>query len=501
MAWFGKKDEKPPVGKTGEPGDPVQTEGPLQFSPEKAAKFFQHARSMHDATNYEYAMVCWLRGLRLDPANMTGLEGFFQSVPGFLSDPASKKGPGKEVQNAVSGKTDVDRYLSAMLEWSVKPTEASLAVRATELAVKLNLSEPALWMGDRALAAVLREKRVRKDLLMKLSDSFNKVGSFDKAVTAAEQAYKVDPSDGQLGAHIRGLAAQATMNSGGYDQTGEQGGYRKNVRNAEKQQLLDDADRIGKTDETIDRLIGAARQEVQNRPGDIPSLEKLAKLLMERGRREDEEMAHALYTKAAVEFKQFRFRELAGDVRIRQARRGVSELRRMAEQAPGDEDVGRMFAQATADMNRLEADEYKLRVEAYPSDLSRKLELGKRLFAINDWDGAIGLLQEAQGDPKGRTVALTFLGQAFLKIEYVDEAIETFRKALESRELTPELQLELRYFLMAALQAKAETARDLATGEDAERIAASIAAQQFGYKDIRARRDAIKKLVAELRAK
>lgn len=503
MAWFGKKDEKAPAaaGKPGEPSDPVQSEGPLQFSPEKAAKFFQHARSMHEATNYEYAMQLWLSGLRFDPANMVGIEGFFQSVPGFLADPASKKGVGKAVQTAVSGKTDVDRYLGAMLEWSVKPTEASLAVRATELAAKLNLSAPVLWMGERAFGAVLREKRVRKDLLMKLSDSFNKAGSFDKAVAAAEQAYRVDPSDGNLAAHIRGLAAQATMNSGGYDQPGEQGGFRRNIRNADKQQLLDDADRIGKTDETVDRLVLAARQEVENRPGDIPSLEKLAKLLMERGRRDDEEKAYALYMKAATDFKQFRFRELAGDVRIRQARRGVSELRRMAEQAPTDEDVGRMFAQATDDFNKLEADEYRLRVEAYPSDLSRKLELGKRLFAIGDWDGAITLLQEAQTDPKGRTVALTYLGQAFLKIDYIDEAIETFRKALESRELTPELQLELRYFLMAALQAKAETAKDLATAEDAERIAASIAAQQFGYRDIRARRDAIKKMVADLRAK
>ncbi len=44
------------------------------------------------------------------------------------------------------------------------------------------------------------------------------------------------------------------------------------------------------------------------------------------------------------------------------------------------------------------------------------------------------------------------------------------------------------------------SARDLASGEEAEKIAASIFAQSIGYKDIRARRDAIKKLVAELRA-
>lgn len=501
MAWFGKKDEKPPSTTPPEGSDPPTSDGPLTFSPEKAAKFFQHARTMHEAENYEYAMQLWLSGLRFDPANMKGIEGFFQSTPGFLSKPDAKKGPGKEVTKAVSGKTDVDRYLNAILEWSLKPTEAALAVRATEYAAKLNLSEPVLWMGERAFGAVLREKKVRKDLLMKLSESFNKAGSFDKAVAAAEQAFKLDPTDGNLSAQIRSLAAQATMNSGGYGAPGEAGGYRRNIRDADKQQHLEDADRISKTDDTVERLIIAAKQEVENRPGDIPSLEKLAKLLLERGRRDDEEKAHGLYMKAATDFKQFRFRELAGDIRIRQARRGVSELRRMKESAPGDEDVERMFSQAVADQSKLEVEEYKLRVEAYPSDLTRKLELGKRLFNIGDMDGAITMLQEAQGDPKGRQVALTYLGQAFLKIEYIDEAVETFRRALESKELTPELQLELRYFLMAALQAKAETSRDLATAEEAERIAASIAAQQFGYKDIRARRDLVKKLVGELRVR
>ncbi len=501
MAWFGKKDEKATTGATAEGAGPAATEGPLQFSPEKAQKFFEHARNMHEATNYEYAMQLWLSGLRFDPANMTGVEGFFGSAPGFLDDPASKKGVGKEVQKTVGGKTEVDRYLSAMLDWALKPLDPSLAVRATESASKLNLTEPVLWMGERAFGAVLRDKKVRKDLLLKLSDCFKQVGAYDKAVASAEQAYKLDPTDGNLAIAIRSLAAQATMNSGGYGQTGEQGGYRRNIRDAEKQQALDEADRISKTDETVDRLIAAARQEMASRPGDVPTMEKLARLLLERGRPDDEEKAHGIYIKAATDFKQFRFRELAGDIRIRQSRRNVTELRRMQEEAPNDEDVNRMLSQAEESLLKLEVEEYKLRVEAYPSDLARKLELGKRLFAVGDMDGAITLLQEAQADPKGRTVALTFLGQAFLKIEYVDEAIETFRRALESKELSPELQLELRYFLMTGLENKAQSSRDLATAEEAERIAASIAAQQFGYKDIRARRDAIKKLVAELRVR
>lgn len=492
MAFFGKKDDD---GSKGGAGD-----GPLDFSPEKAERFFKHAKSMMDATNYEYAIQLWLSGLRFDPASMEGVEGFFGTVPKFLDEPAGKKGVGKEVMKAVSGKTDVDKYLAAMLDWALKPSDPALAVRATESAARLSLNAPALWMGERAFASVLRDKKVRKDLLLKLMESFQKVGSYDKSVAAAEQALKVDPTDGNLAASIRSLAAQATMNRGGYEKTGEQGGFRQNIRDADKQRHLEEADRIVKTEETVDRLVSAAKQEVEARPGDLPTLEKYCKLLLERARPADEELAYSLYVKASKDYKQFRFREMAGDIRIRQEQRKVRELKLMLDGATEDEMVRRMYDQHVEDLTKLEVEEYKLRVEAYPSDLTKKFELGRRLFASGDMDGTIGMMQEAQNDPKNRIASLTFLGQAFLKMDYVDEAIETFRRALESREIGPETTLELRYHLCTALQARAESARDLATGEEAEKIAASIMAQQFGFKDIRARRDAIKKLVAELRA-
>ena len=48
---------------------------------------------------------------------------------------------------------------------------------------------------------------------------------------------------------------------------------------------------------------------------------------------------------------------------------------------------------------------------------------------------------------------------------------------------------------------KSTITNDLAAAEEAEKIASQILIQAIGYKDIKARRDALKKLVAELRAK
>ncbi len=501
MALFGKKPPEPPAG-----GPPAGDEGgdnkaPIVFSPEKATKFFEHARTVEETGNYPYAIQLWLNGLRWDPGSMTGLQGFFAAVPKFLSEPASKKGIDKDIRKSVSGRGDIDKFLSGILDWALEPKEAPLAVRAFEASAKLGLPEPTRWIGERAFATATMQPKPRKDLVMKCVEAFQRIGAFDKAILAAEAAYRIDPSDGALGAHIRTLAAQATMARGGYDNTGEAGGYRQNIRDADKQRKLEDADRIVKTEDTLDRLIASAAEDYQAKPGDFPTIDRYGKLLLERGRPQDEERAFKLFSEAHDATKQFRYREQAGDIRLRQSRRKLVELADMMDKAPGNERVQRMHAQAHLDHVTLELGEHQLRVAAYPTDLVRKFELGKRYFAAGKYNESIDLLQESQQDPKNRAPSLLYLGQAFLNIKWNDEAVETFRRALEMREISPEMGLELRYWLMVALESRATESRDLASVEEADKIASSIAVQSISFKDIRVRREAIKKLLAELRAK
>lgn len=498
MALFGKKKGPEEAGSA---TDPAQPDLSTVFSPQKAASFFQHAQTVHDTENYEYAIQLWLNGLRADPGSKQGLEGFFKSAEMYLQRNAGKKSISKAIVKGVSGKGDIDRFLAALLEWGLSPDDVSLAVRALEATAKLGLTESAVRIGEIAMRRTLQEKKVRKDLLAKISAAFERVGSYERAVVAAEQAYKVDPTDGELSARIRMLAAQATMAKGGYETAGQEGGFRANVRDADKQRMLEEGERIVKTEQTIDRLINQADQELAARPLDLPTIEKLAKLLMERGRAADEERAHAIYTKGYRETRQFRFREFAGDIRIRQKKREVADLRRMMEEAGDDDMVKRMHDQAAADLLKLELDEFGLRVEHYPTDLFRKFELGRRCLAAGQTERAIELFQEAQHDPKNRAASMSYLGQAFALQGWNDEAIETFRAALEIRDLTQDQNMEMRYYLMVSLQKRGEELKDLAAAEEAEKLAASIAVQQIGYRDIRARRDAVKKLAADLRGR
>lgn len=511
MALFGKKkgDEPDPKddgaggaggGGSGGPGENGSGEGARPvYSADKASRFFSHAQTVHDSTQYEYAMQLWLSGLRQDPTSMRGLESFFKSCAAFLMD-SGGKGPSKETLRQFDGKGDLEKFLNALLAWGMKPTDALLAVRATEMASKLGLTEQTYWLGDRAIDKIRTEKKPRKDLYLKLVPVFTKVGAVEKAVEALDAAVKLDPSDGPLAAELRNLSAQATMSKGGYEQTGQAGGFRANIRDLDKQRQLEDQERIVKTEETIDRLLKAEEEDYLRRPEDPAAINKYAKRLIERGRPEDEKRAAEVLKKAYETTKQFRFREMSGDLLLRRAYRKLGEYRDKAAAAADNAVAQTTYKRAQAEYNRMELEEYKLRVEAYPTDLGLKFEVGKRYFALGDMDNAIPLFQESQHDAKRRVESQHYLAQAFQKIEYLDEAISTFRQALDAhRAPTDETGMALRYGLMCALQKKAEGERELPIAEEADKLASDIAIHQFNYRDIRARRDSLKKLIAELK--
>jgi tetratricopeptide (TPR) repeat protein len=496
---FKKEKDQPKSAAGASPAEKSDSTSDSPFSAEKAERFFNHADTVHQTGSYEYAVQSWLQGLQKDPGSKRGIEGFFKSISALVGEGDGKKGVSKEVVKVISGKSDVDRFLLALLEYGQKFTDPPLCVRAFEMASKLGLQYPTQRLGDLGLKLCVGSQRPRKDLLVKLAEGFEKSGMYDRAVVAYESAYKVDPTDGELGQRIRQMAASATMVKGGYEKAGEQGGFRQNIRDADKQRQLEAQDRVVKTEQTIELLITAAEKEMVARPGDLPTIEKLAKLYLERAGEGDEDRAYDLLMKTYTETKQFRFREMAGDIRIRQARRKANDLKKRVEADPESGALKSELDAAMKALGELEVSEHKLRVEAYPTDLTRKFGYGERLFLTEKYDDAIAMFQESQNDPRLRSKSLALLGQCFFKTGWLPEAIETFRGALEIRENNPELQMELSYMLMLALKNKGAQERDLASAEEAEKIASEITRKQITYRDIRLQREELKKLVAALR--
>ncbi len=468
--------------------------GGLTFSPEKARSWFERARTVHDTGNHEYAMACWLSGLRLDPTNMDALKAFFRSAAEYAQPPS------KDMLSSVAGKTDLDKYLRELLEWSCDQSSTEHAIATVERAATLGLKEPAAFMGPQAFALVLKAPKQRKADYLAMADVFERCERFDLAAKAAEQALRMDPGDAQLSGYVRNLAAQSTMNTGGFEKSGEEGGFRANIRDAEKQRKLEDQDRMAKNTDTVERVVAAARANYEANPLDKPNVQRYAKALLDRGTPDDEALAIEILTKAHAATQEFRFRMLAGEIRIRQARRAMKPLQTAHEANPADETAGAALAAAQAKFLELEIAEYSARAQAYPTDLAIKFDLGRRYFDAGRHNEAIEMFQVAKSDGRNKAAAMSYLGRSFAAIGWHEEAVDTYRQALESHQDPNDAGgLELRYGLLTSLQERAAEGRDLPAAEEAYKLASAIAVQQMGFKDIRARRDQIKALVAQLK--
>lgn len=478
--------------------DAAPEEAPVENSPEKAAKFFDHARTTQDTGNHDYAMQLWLRGMGFSPHDMNALEAFCSAALSFANQ-NGKKGPSKETVKAASGaKGPVAKYLSALLAWALRPADTANAVKVAEAAASAELPEPAYWLGERALRALQADAKPKKDVAVRLMRAMQDLGAFDLATKAGEAAVRIDPGDGKLAQNVRNMSAEATLSRGGFEDKG-QGGFRKNIRDAGKQRELADEDSISKSADTIERLLDRARADLESRPDDIPAAKTFIKRLLERGTPEDEKLAYSVATKAFKKHGQFSFRQQAGDIQMRVARRQLVAIRQKAE--AGDEKATATLPQAEAKFRQLEIQEFAARVEAFPTDAGPKYELGRRHFEAGDYQKAIPLLQKSQSDGKYKARSLAMLGESFGKIGMIDPAIDTLRQALGTHsDDRDETGLKLRYALMDALARKAEAEGDADAASEAEKLASGIATQQFDYRDIQERYDAAKQLVKRFRS-
>ncbi len=494
MAMFGKKKSN----DSGDQGNEDVTV-PSAFSSKKAAPFFSHAETVHESGNHEYAMQMWLRGLLCDPTDMDGLKYFLRSAEVFaVKNP--KKGVSKEVKRVISAKGDVGKFISALLDFGLKPIDTSNAIKVTEAAAKLGLKEQTAMLGEHALKVAQNDKKLKKDMFVRLLDAFEKTEAFKLAAIAGETACRMDQADGELQMRVRNMLAKSTMTSGGYDND-EAGGFQKNIRDVDKQLELSQADSASKTETTKDQIVARTAGEYKERPDDLATLTKYAAALVDRGKNADELKAMMLYSKAFKETGQPRYRMLAGEIQLRKQRRMLDKYTKLHDAEPENAEIAEKLKATTKAYKELQLSELAFQVENYPTDLGLKYKLGKILFEDGLYKEAIEQFQIAQNDPKLRREVMNLMAQSFVKLGgWEDAAIQTFEQALaDMTDETSDLGMELRYGLMDALQIKATKDGDIEAAQKADKLAAGIAIQNFSYRDVSERRDQIKAIISELK--
>lgn len=490
MAIFGwKKGSGDDKGGSGGNGGTPGGAGDFAPQPEKAQKWFNHARVYADSTNYEAALHAYANGIRLDPDTMSAHEAIWDVAIKYMNK-GGKPASGKEVRELEDG-SPVSKFAAAEFAWMKEILNLSLAVKTLETAVNAGQREYGKWVAPNIMKLVPRQKKVSKGQMVQLKDLFKQVEAWTEAIAALAKAKEIDPRDGALDHEYKDLSAQRAMDAGGYDRAaGKEGGFRNFVKDSEKQRQLIESESIVTSQSTDERNLARAKEAFEKTPTVPDVINQYAQLVKKQGTTQAEQLAYEIYMKGYQDTGEYRFRMAAGDIRLEQSRKSSEAL-----EAKGDAGA----AEARKAYLDLEAQEYDERVAKYPTNRDMKMRLGEIELARGNLDNAMAQLQSAKEEPKLRVRAGHLLARCFAAEGWHREAIDEFRDALQHLDGSDkDRELSIRYDLMLSLIGEARKSRNTQFAGEALDICSGIARKDITYRDIRTRRREIEDLQKEL---
>lgn len=493
MAFFGKSKKSSGSNSDKGPGD--DGEG-FKRSLRKANTFFDYGDTAADSKNFDYAVECYVGGLRHNPDSLERYEKLHE-----IAKRRNVNG-GKPTKAKAIGPSLTDKMLRAVKNWACDWNNVNHMADVIDAAVEANeregeeanLAEIANWVAELALQYNANPNgKPNRRVYLRIIDAMEKIEKYDPAITAAQRALMLREEDA-LRDRIKDLTAKrytytSQMNSA-------EGGSRANLKDAEGQAAIQaELDTSGSQ---ADMLIAAMREQYDENPEDLDKLQKLVDALTRTEQVEHEAEAAQLLMRAHEQSGQYRYKVKAGDVKLRGINRALRVLNEKAR--AGDEAAKLKLQEGLKKRLAFELKEFGERAQNYPTDLKLKFELAKRQYQAGLFEDAIGNFQEATREPKSRSQAHLFLGRCFVKKEWMDEAMSTVEKGLEKHaEADDAVGKELRYDLMVIKMAVAKEKADAELAKQAQELASELLQTDINYKDIRQKMDEIRKLVDELK--
>ena len=477
-------------------GESGNTEKPFEPQPEKARKFFDHARTVGAADQYEYALKLWANGLKLDPGNLAAHQGMYEVATKFhaTSTPAS----GKDLKE-IEGSGPVDKMVVAEYVWMRDLNNVSAAIRLMEAAGRAGQTPLGQWLAPKLLNMLRNAmaKKPQKKIWVQAIDYFSEVEAWNEAFAAGEEAQRLDPSDGALEDRMRQLTAARAIQQGGYSQAGGgTSGFRSVVRDAEKQRQLEAANSISGAGGSEETAIEKAKKDFEDNPMSPEAINRYGSLLRKRGQGDDEARAIDVFMTGFRRLNEYRFKMAADDLSIAQARRAERTAREQLEQAPDNPALQQAHEAAKTRLLDREGEVYRERVQKYPTNREMKADLGRIEYELGRYEDAMAAFQSAKDDPKLKVNSAWMLGRCFAKEGWHAEAVGEFKEALGALDLTQgERELDIKYDLMLALMELAKLEKSGAHAKEAADICSAIVRKNIAYKDVRARRKEVDELV------
>ena len=501
---FGKKKQpeqgQPEANTPAAGAQPAPVSGAFVAQPDKARKFFDHAKTIAQTGNYEYALMLYAKGFRFDPAGLTRHEEFYKLAVAFYQ--TGGKPAGRDEIKELDGPGPIDKFVQAEYIWARDVLNMDAAFKMLETAGKAGQLEFGSWIAPKLLDLLRKQKKQSKSMWMKAKTLFTAVEAYGEAFASVEEAVRVDPTDTQLAADLKELTARHALKQGGYDKAvGGGGNFTSMVKDGARQQQLQEQNQIAASEETEARNVERARKDYEDNPMSPDAILKLGTLLRRRATEEAENEAHAVFMTGFERLNEYRFRMFAGEIRIMQMRRRVNALQKKLEANAADAAVKAEYDATRKEFLEFEGGELREKQKNYPTDRSIKAELGRIEFELGNYEEAMAAFQACKDEAKLRIGSTHMLGRCFAAEGWHSEAASEYREALSTLGVgESERELPIKYDLMVSLMELAKSEKNGSYAREAGEICSAIVRRDISYRDIRTKRKEIDALAKDLPA-
>jgi len=466
----------------------------------KARKWFKQARLVGETRNYDYAIECYLGGLEIWPEAVE--EGHMPLRAISIARKQTGRKPAGLLQSfkrSTTGKDPLRNMLNAEYLLAMDPTNLNHMEQLVVNAGKAGLHATTKWAGQMYLEALLSEKKVAPQRLLRLRDTFEELGdqlsqagdipgavdAYEKALRTLNVVRNMQPDNMEYFNQMTHLSGKLTIARGKYDQEGVS--FHESLRDRKGQAELHDRDRYVQADTRLDELIESARKEYLANPAVAGKLITLVDLLCKRERQEEEDEAIRLLMADYQQSKNYRFKMRADEIRMGQYRRRARQLQEEIRQRPEDKSLQAEAQKLLVESRRFELDTWKERLANYPTDQRIRFRYAQCLFAAGHYDEAIPCFQEARIDPRNRTACNLYTARCFFEKGLYPPAIDTLTSLIKGYEGTgDDLAKEMHYWLARAYEAE---------GKDPEAMETynQIIQWDYNYRDVRERIEQIRR--------
>ncbi len=464
-----------------------------ELSPEirqMADGWFDRAEQAAVRDNFDYAIRCYLEGLRLNPLDIDrGHQGLKETA---LKRQGQGKGAGL---GALLGQTKaafsqmLGRNKDAMLNLEAAlakaPQNVMLLSQLMQTARRQEYTDLAIWFGEWAAEESMRSaKKPQKQIFTTLADLYEGRERFADAITALNQAIKIDPADREIDRRIRNLSAAASIQQGKLESVSD---FRDMIRDR-RTAAASATQQVVRTADQLESQYAELKAALDADPENPVKMQALAECAWRKG---DTDEATGLLKQALATSGEYRYKARMDDIRMADYRARLREVGEALEAEPDRADLQVRQKEILEQRNKAELAIYEERHKQYPTDLAIRFELGLRQYRAGRHDPAIVSLQQATRDPKRRIEAFNMLGKCFYAKKLYEEAQGQFEQGIHQYELASDpLGKELRYNLGTTLEQQGKNKEAIEWYSD-------IVQQDYQYRDTAKRLEALRRKTSE----